>query len=153
MWCTHAPASVTFHNTSVLTYIPKPKHILSFCITSELSGWKNYELKGDYQSCLLQESVERVSMRARLCSKLPPLGCIRDPPLLRTHTHSLATNPVAPTPLQYVLKHTETPSVFAANQHPAWSRPGIANILEARFKYHNSFSANIMCHSRLFCQR
>lgn len=31
--------------------VPQLTHILSHCITSDVSGGENYELKGDYKSC------------------------------------------------------------------------------------------------------
>lgn len=53
--CSLALAYVTIHNTSVLIHTPKPKNILSFCITSKLSGWKSYVPK-HHQSCLPHET-------------------------------------------------------------------------------------------------
>ena len=127
------------------TYIPRQKHILSFCITCKLSGWRIMSWKGTIGAVFLKrESVERVSMGARLHSKLPPSGHIKDPPLLHTHTHS-SHQPSCLILLQQAFKHAKTPAVFAANQHPVRSRPGIANILEAWFKYHSAVSASLMC--------
>lgn len=147
MRCSHALASVTFRNTSVLTYIPQPKNILSFCITSRLSGWKNYELKGDYQSCLLKErKCWEGQHGSRAAFKTSSLGVYYRPPTA-THTYTHSNHqPSCFTPLQWALKHAEPPAVFAANQQPIWSWLEIANILEMWFKYHSSFSASVICH-------
>lgn len=125
--CSHGLASLTFHNTSVLTCTPQPMRILSLCITCEKTGWKNYGLEGNYQSCLLQEGKcwegRHVS---KATFKTSSLRVYWRPP---TATHTL----------QYSSHQCSYPTAATVNvvftgSHQDWSRPEKASVLEALLK-------------------
>ncbi len=140
MHCSHACASVTFHNTLVSIHVPKPKHILSFFITSKPSGWKNYERRLSELSfkikCWTGQHGSSVAF------KTSNLWMYYGPPTATyTSTHS-SHQPCWADSMQQALKHAETPAVFTASQQPVRSSQYIANILKTWFKYSNVVPAS-----------